>query len=239
MKRFMVSAMAILALGAAVAACAPPPAPPGPPPPPPKFKLEAGLWHTFGTAPGARECNFVRMDGEGRKIAGSEVHSTTGQRYVETEATDSEFVTNGCQKWVRADGPEDIRHLGTYPPLPCPTGSHGFRQALGDGDYRIGNLDWCNEANWTGDIPYGMYQTQNGTACKWSMLRNFGGGFNSTWASGDGTTGNGRFGPSTITVPGPSPQGPGLPLHYSIQGLRVSGCGFTAGGGYMYYYGGG
>jgi hypothetical protein len=231
----MVSAMAILALSAAVAACAPPPAPPGPPPPPPKFKLEAGLWHTFGTAPGATECNFVRVDGEGRLIPGSEVHSKTGQRYVEVGFNDSELMTHGCQKWVKADGPEDVRHQGTWPPLVngrCPTGSKGFRGMAGDGDYRIGNLEFCDEANWTGDIPYGLYQLSNGPTCKFELLRNFRGEYQSTWISGDGTQGNGPGTPlggwvpgTSIVIPRPSPQGPGIEPIQTISGLRLTGCG--------------
>ena len=34
---------------------------PAPPPAPPKFKLAAGVWHTFGNAPGSYECHFYRV----------------------------------------------------------------------------------------------------------------------------------------------------------------------------------
>src|SRR6185312_10804323 len=93
-RRFTGIGATIAALAIILSGCLPPKPPP---PPPPKFRLAAGLWHTFGTAPGATECHFARLGADGRTI--TDVHSTAGSRYVETADTDSEFVTSGCQTW--------------------------------------------------------------------------------------------------------------------------------------------
>ena len=227
MKRFMGIAAGMVALGAVLAGCLPPPPAPPPPPPPPKFKLAAGLWHTLGTAPGAKECYFVRKDGEGKPIPGSEEHSATGQRYVQTEANDSEFVTSGCQPWILSGSAGDTQHFGVYS-YPFPEHSTGFHQMLGDGDYRIApTYDFQLT---TGDIPFGTYQLNNGTSCHWQVLRNFTGNYFSVWNQGDGT-GDGRW--NGVAVPTVS-----VPAGGSITGLRVSGCGSPPPfGNWMYWYG--
>ena len=154
MKRFIAVAASIAVLAIAVAACAPPKTPVSAPPPPPKFKLAAGLWHTLGTAPGATECHFVRMDGEGHAIPGSDVHSKTGARYVQTASTDSELQTSGCQPFVLSRSAGDTPHFGVQG-IPFDPRSTGFHTVVGDGDYLIGNKEYWNLAAWTGDIPSG------------------------------------------------------------------------------------
>jgi len=221
--RFLRFGATLAALGIVLAGCLPKAAPP---PPPPKFKLAAGLWHTLGTAPGAPACHFARLDGDGKTIV--DITSTIGQRYVETADTDSEFVTSGCQPWVRADSPQDTHHFGVvgYPYDPR---SSGFKLALGDGDYRMGNQNffdqtqgfWSGSPGLTNDIPYGRYQLQNGTSCHFEVLRNFTGEDNSIWLSGDGS-GDGQRAPGSVNVPGPTL--PGQPTT-DVVGLRLFHCG--------------
>jgi hypothetical protein len=222
-RRFMGVGATVAALAIVLAGCF---SPKPPPPPPPKFRLAAGLWHTLGTAPGASACHFARLDRAGKTIV--DITSTTGQRYVETRDTDSEFVTSGCQTWVRADSPQDTHHFGVvgYPYDPR---SSGFKLALGDGDYRMGNQNffdqttgfWAGSPGWTNDIPYGRYQLQNGTSCQFEVLRNFTGEDNSIWLSGDGS-GDGHFAAGSVDVPGPTL--PGEPPT-DVVGLRLFNCG--------------
>jgi hypothetical protein len=156
------------------------------------------------------------------------MHSKTGQRFVQTRDTDSEFVTTGCQPWVLSGSPQDIYHFGVwgYPPDPRSTGSHLI---LGDGDYRISDNDflWSN-----GDAPDGVYQLSNGASCHYSILRNFTGEYFSSWIDGDGNNGNGPF-PGSISIP-VEPASPPYPYPRSITGLRLSGCGNADG--YVYKY---
>jgi hypothetical protein len=201
---------AIAAGAAALAGCMP--KPPTAPPPAPKFTLGAGLWHTFGNAPGSGECHFMRIGADGTTL--DDVHSYRGPRYVETAATDSEFVTSGCQPWVRAGGPDDALKLGTKSPNEPggPTTEVG-----GDGDYRVGV-----------DIPWGTYAIQyegppTPSSCHWQRLSSFAGGAD-VLGSGDGN-GDGLT--------------PTLGLTFSVRstdvGLRVSGCAPI--GHYMFWLG--
>ena len=68
----------------------------------------------------------------------------------------------------------------------------------------------------------GNYQLNGTTSCQWTLLRDFKGEYNSTWASGTGDT-SASPGPFTgsLNVPAPSPDGSGN-LVYSIAGVRCS-----------------
>jgi len=220
----------------------PPPAPPPPPPPPPqeKFKLAAGLWHTFGTAPGAAQCTFSRLDSEGHVIM--TVNSVSGARYVETGPLDSEFQTNGCQTWVRAGGPDDVQFLGTQPPA-CVQGAGIPHLIHGNGDYLLGNQNWCPQfappdfdgGVRTPDWPAGLFQLNGSPSCRFEVVRNFkgeNGPVPSLWYAGDGT--------GTNPVNGPNGPGNSLSITHAVQdmgfGLRLFNCGGTVNGD-IYWYG--
>ena len=153
------------------------------------------------------------------------MHSTAGSRYVETAATDSEFVTSGCQPWVVMGGPDDQRHIGVEPPSPgpgtigAPVNSH---DVSGDGDYLVGD---ATGGYWLGggDATWGAYGIA-GTNCKWERVSDWTG--TGVIASGTGPDGFSII-PNTITV------------HHDDFGFRVSGCGGPVGApvSNMYWYG--
>ena len=194
-----------------------------PPPSPPKFKLATGLWHTFGTAPGAAECHFARITASGGTV--DDVHSAAGSRYVQTAADDQEFVTSGCQTWVLADSPQDQRRIGVVDPNPnhVTGGPASIKQVAGNGDYRVGPAGSYDTLT-TGDAPWGDYQLANDN-CHWERVRDFSGDPGSIIASGNGPSGDG-FSP----IPGT------FTVHHDDVGFRVFNCGFTVTG-YMYRYG--
>ena len=210
-----------------------------PPPPPPKFKLAAGLWHTFGTAPGAAECHFARITASGATV--DDVHSAAGSRYVQTAADDQEFVTSGCQTWVLADSPQDQHRIGVVDPNPNHVngGPASIKQVAGNGDYRVSNfangyIDVWGEYDslLPGDAPFGDYQLPPpDSGCHWERLSNFSGDPGSIIAQG-GSEGDGFAGPpGTFTV------------HRTDVGFRVFSCSRQwdgtqwIPGGYMYRYG--
>jgi hypothetical protein len=214
-RRFTGIGATIAALAIILSGCLPPKPPP---PPPPKFRLAAGLWHTFGTAPGATECHFARLGADGSTI--TDVHSTAGSRYVETADTDSEFVTSGCQTWVRADGPDDVHHIGVVaPPPPGTPTDPNIRLVSGDGDYRVGPIA-AYYTDPTSDIAWGIYSV--GPNCHWQRLSNWT-GENNVIASGTGPDGFSQI-PGTVTV------------HHDDAGFRVFGCA-SGSGGDMFWYG--
>jgi hypothetical protein len=143
---------------------------------------------------------------------------------VQTASGDREFFASGCQAWVVAGRPQDQYNVGVQNPNPnhvsgAPASSH---QISSDWDYRVGGVIWPNTP---GDAQLGDHQLQN-ASCHWERLRDWSGDPGSIIASGDGPSGDGfsNF-PSTFTV------------HHDEVGFQVSHCGFTPGGGCIYWYG--
>ena len=196
--------------------------------PPPKFKLAAGLWHTFGTAPGAAECHFARITASGATV--DDVHSAAGSRYVQTAADDQEFVTSGCQTWVLSDSPQDQHRIGVVDPNPTHAigGPGSIKQVAGNGDYRVSTPSLTSPDEYDGllpgDAPFGDYQLQPDTGCHWERLRDFSGDPGSIIAQGNSSGDGFSPIPGTFTV------------HHDDVGFRVFNCGSNLSA-YMYRYG--
>ena len=223
-RRFMGIGATVAALGIVLTGCFPA----KPPPPPPRFKLAAGLWHTFGTAPGAAECHFARITASGATV--DDVHSAAGSRYVQTAADDQEFVTSGCQTWVLADSPQDQHRIGVVDPNPNHVngGPAAIKQVAGNGDYRVAPPSFVTSNDeydglLPGDAPFGDYQLEPDTGCHWERLRDFSGDPGSIIAQGSSGDGFSPI-PGTFTV------------HHDDVGFRVFNCGSNLSD-YMYRYG--
>ena len=109
-------------------------------------KIGVGLWHTSGTSKGSVRCYWMRRDRNGTPLGAG--FSQQGPRYVQIGPADATFQTEGCEKWVQADGPFDKAVGG---------------QVLTDGDYRVGK-----------DIQPGVYTIPASDSCIWQRVSGWG-----------------------------------------------------------------
>jgi hypothetical protein len=107
--------------------------------------ITPGLWHTGGGS----GCFWSRDDAQGHSIAND--LSFGGPQYVEIQAGDTAFRSEGCDAWTLAGGPDDtlrtITSSGQFP---------------GDGQFRVGV-----------EVPPGVYLSSEPATCVWERLNSF------------------------------------------------------------------